>query len=150
VVTRTSLADLVHLYEVRGVLEGLAARKATENGPLAKWRELRHYFGDPMAEFVRNDDFDSFIDGLEKLRRALSDHVDNPVLGEMLVRIHERTSHAMRRVIVLPGRAQSGLSQHRAVLDAMCAGDAELAETLRRRNIASALTDLIRFQTYVL
>lgn len=150
VVTKVSLGDLIHLYEVRGPLEGLAVRKASENGPREKWEELRLYFQDPMAELVRTDDFDGFIDGLETLRRTVLEYADNSVLSEMLGHIHERTSLAMRRVIVLPGRARSGLSEHRAVLDAMVVGDAARAEALRRRNIESALADLIEFHSYVL
>ncbi|MNR63207.1 hypothetical protein D3C85_1854410 [compost metagenome] len=51
---------------------------------------------------------------------------------------------------ILPGRAAQALVEQRALVAAMRAGDAELAEQLRRQNIRSAVTTLKRFQHYVL
>jgi DNA-binding GntR family transcriptional regulator len=53
-------------------------------------------------------------------------------------------------VLILPGRASKGLSEHQAVLVAMRGGDAAEAERLKRANIRSAINDLKRYQHYVL
>jgi len=68
----------------------------------------------------------------------------------MLDSILERTQTLIRRIIILPGRAQQGLAQHTAMLEAMCAGDAEQAEALRRANMRSAKAVLERYQKYLL
>ena len=49
-----------------------------------------------------------------------------------------------------PELAAEGLKQHRAVLNAMCKGNAELAEKLKRENIRSSRECLIRYQSFIL
>ena len=61
VVARLDLAQAFHIYEVREVLEGLAARLATVNAPPASWQDLVDLFEGPMAAHVRNADFDAFV-----------------------------------------------------------------------------------------
>jgi len=56
----------------------------------------------------------------------------------------------IRRIVILPGRAKEGLSEHRAVVAAMRAGDGEAAEKLKRINLQNAKDSLRRFQKYVL
>ena len=52
--------------------------------------------------------------------------------------------------MILPGRPEKGLAEHRAVLAAMAAGDGPAAERLRRKNMRSAKEHLLRYQTFVL
>jgi DNA-binding GntR family transcriptional regulator len=74
----------------------------------------------------------------------------NPVLSNMLDTIYEKTQAVIRRIMILPGRAEVGLNEHRAVLAAMRRGDAEEAERLRRLNMRSAKDCLKRYQNFVL
>ncbi|MBM3522874.1 MAG: GntR family transcriptional regulator [Alphaproteobacteria bacterium] len=150
VVTRLDLEHVFHLYDVREVLEGLCARLATENAPPESWQDLVEHFDGPMGRFVRDGDFDSFIRGYERLRERTIEAARNPVAAAMLDSIYERTTVVIRRIIILPGRAETGLAQHRAVLAAMRRGDGAEAERLRRLNMRSAKEALQRFRQYVL
>ena len=134
VVIRLELSHVSHLYDVREVLEGLCARLATVNGDRARWQQALAYFKGPMAAFVAAGDIDAYIAGYEAFRRQLIDGARNPVLAGMLDSILERTQALIRRIIILPGRAEIGLQQHTAMLEAMCRGDADEAERLRREN----------------
>ncbi len=64
--------------------------------------------------------------------------------------IYEKTQALIRRIIILPGRAEVGLAEHRAVLEAMRDGNASLAEERRRHNMASAKEFLRRYERFVL
>lgn len=150
VVARLSLKEIFHLYDVREVLEGVAARLATENAAPETWQDLVDYFGAPMGEFVRRQDIDAFIAGYERFRRRVLVAAGNPFLAQMLDSIYDRTQVVIERVILLPGRAEAGLSQHRAVLAAMRHGNAELAEVKRRENMRSAKQWFQRNHKYVL
>lgn len=150
VVIRLELSQVTHLYDVREVLEGLCARLATIHGDRARWQAALAYFKGPMAGFVARGDIDSYIAGYEVFRRQLIDGAANPVLAGMLDSILERTQALIRRIIILPGRAEIGLQQHTAMLDAMCRGDADEAERLRRENMRSAKAYLERYQKYIL
>lgn len=150
VVSRLELEHVFHLYEVRAVLEGLCVRLATENAPPETWDEFVELFGAPMDEYVRKADFDSFIVVYERFRRRIIEWARNPVAAGMLDSIYEKTNVVIRRIIILPGRAQEGLGEHRAVVAAMRAGDGEAAERAKRKNLYNAKETLRRFQKYVI
>ena len=150
VVSRLELDHVFHLYDVRAVLEGLCVRLATENASPGTWDEFVELFGAPMDEFVANRDFDAFIVVYERFRRRIIEWARNPVAARMLDSIYEKTNVVIRRIVILPGRAKEGLSEHRAVVAAMRAGDGEAAERLKRINLQNAKDSLRRFQKYVL
>lgn len=150
VVSRLELDHVFHLYDVRAVLEGLCVRLATENAPPETWDEFVELFGEPMDGFVANRDFDAFIVVYERFRRRIIEWARNPVAARMLDSIYEKTNVVIRRIVILPGRAKEGLSEHRAVVAAMRAGDGEAAERLKRINLQNAKESLRRFQKYVL
>jgi DNA-binding GntR family transcriptional regulator len=150
VVMRLELSHVAHLYDVREVLEGLCARLATIHGDRARWQAVLAHFKGPMVRYVAAGDIDAYIAGYEAFRRELIDSARNPVLAGMLDSILERTQALIRRIIILPGRAEIGLAQHTAMLEAMCRGDADEAERLRRANMRSAKAYLERYQKYIL
>lgn len=150
VVVRLDLPQLFALYDVREVLEGLSARLATQNVPPESWQELLDYFTGPLATHAERGEFDEFLAGYERFRHRLLEAADNPVLAQMLDSIYEKTQVLIRRIIILPERAKSGLREHIAVLEAMRRGDAQRAEELRRQNMRSAKAWLQRYQKYLL
>ncbi len=150
VVARLDLSQVFDLYDVREVLEGLCARLATLNAPPESWQELLDYFSGPLAEHAAKGEFDAFLAGYERFRRRLLEAANNPLLAQMLDSIYEKTQVLIRRIIILPDRAKTGLREHIAVLEAMRRGDAEAAERLRRENMRSAKAWLLRYQKYVL
>ena len=150
VVARLDLSQVFHIYDVREVLEGLSVRLATDNVDPAGWQDLVEQFGDPMGRHVEEGDYDAFLDGYATFRSRVSEAAANPVLADMLDSIYEKTQALIRRIIILPGRAEVGLGEHRAVLEAMRNGDAALAEERRRNNMRSAKEYLRRYERFVL
>ena len=71
-------------------------------------------------------------------------------LAQALDNIYEKTQVLIRRIVLLPGRGDIGVREHLLTLEAMCRGDAEEAERLRRANIRSAKEYLSRYIRYVL
>ena len=52
--------------------------------------------------------------------------------------------------MLVPGRASEGFRQHREILQAMRAGDVELAEDLKRNNIRSARQWFLKYNDFLL
>ncbi|MEO8204304.1 MAG: GntR family transcriptional regulator [Betaproteobacteria bacterium] len=150
IVARLDPADLVHIYDTREVLEGLCVRLATQNVPNVSWQDLLTLFKGPMQTYVEKGDFDAFLEGYAQFRTRSIEATRNPLLTQMLDSIYEKTQVLIRRIIILPGRAQQGLREHVAVLEAMRRGKADLAESLRRENMRSAKDWVLRYQKYVL
>jgi DNA-binding GntR family transcriptional regulator len=149
VVARLDLAQIFEIYDVREVLEGACARLATQRMPPESWQDLVDLFGEPIADDVRRSDFEAYVAKLEVLRGRTIEGAHNPLLADILSNIQDRTRAIIRRIIILPGRAEIGLAEHRAVLRAMREGDAERAEAAKRANIRSGANYLKRFQSFL-
>lgn len=149
-VVRLDLSQVSEIYEVREMLEGLCVRLAVQKSTPESWQDLVELFGGPMQRHVTKGEFEDYIAKLELLRRRTIVAARNRVLADMLDSINDRTREIMRRIIILPGRAEVGLKQHRAVLAAMRKGDAAAAERLRRENIRSSRDCLRRYESFIL
>jgi DNA-binding GntR family transcriptional regulator len=152
VVARLELNEIFAIYDVREALEGMAVRLATLNTPAESWQYWVEQLapGGPMARHVEEGEVEAYFALYERLRGDIIAAAGNPVLASMLDGILEKTRVIVRRVQILPGRVALALSEHRAVVTAMRAGDAEEAERLRRNNIRSAIATLKRFQQFIL
>lgn len=149
-VSRLDLDQAFNLYDVRAVLEGLCVRQATQNVPHDTWQEFVDLFDEPMEEFVKASDFDGYLACYGRFRSRFIECARNPVAAQMLDSIYEKTHVVIRRIVILPGRAETGLREHRATVAAMRAGNAVEAERAKRANLEGAKEYLRRFQKYVL
>ena len=150
IVKRLALDQVFELYDVREVLEGLCARLAAEAAPPQAWDELVSFFEVGMPRLVAEGNYEAYIEGLDNLRRAMLIAAANPILADMLDTIRDQTQVIIRRIIILPGRAEVGLAEHQAVLRALQSRDPYEAEALQRSNIRSAREYLRRFKGFVL
>jgi DNA-binding GntR family transcriptional regulator len=149
IVARLDVVQLSDIYDVREVLEGACARLAAERSPEGSWDTLVEMFDEPMQAHVDAEDFDGFVEGYDRFREQVTTAARNAILTDMLGGIYERTQVAIRRIIILPGRAEVGLVEHRRVLSALVEGDGVRAEELRRASMRSAKEYLLRFQSFV-
>lgn len=150
VVARLEARQAADLYDVREVLEGLCARLATLHGPKARWAKALKAFRGPLARLVDRGDLDAYVDAYEAFHAEMVEAAANPILTVILASICDRTQSVVRRTILVPGRAASGLRQHQRMLEAMCAGDADRAEKIRRETMRTAKAALERYRKYVL
>jgi len=149
-VARLDAEQVFHIYDVREVLEGLCAKLATQNVPPESWQDLLDDFSGPVERAVREGDFDAYTEAYGKFRTRCIQAAGNPVLAQALDNIYEKTQVLIHRVVLLPGRGEIGVREHRAVLEAMRRGDAEAAEQLRRANIHNVKGYLERYMKYIL
>lgn len=150
VVTRLDAGEALELFGVREVLEGLAIRLATEKQPQESWQDLVDYFGKPLGDALKRDDLESYIEALATLRTRMIDGAESPLLTSLLDGLYDRTRVLVRRLVILPNRAQQGLEEHRKMLAAMRAGKAAEAEALKRANIRSSRETFDKFQKFIL
>ncbi len=150
VVMRLDLSQAFHIYDLREVLEALCTRLATANFPGDHWKKDLALFKGPAKQQIEAGDLEGYIEHYERLRRRMIEAAANPVLAEMLDIIYEKTQVLIRRIIILPGRAEIGRRQHVAMLEAMVRGDADEAERLRREGLRNAKAYLERYQAFVL
>lgn len=152
IVCKLELSQVFEIYDVREALEGLCARLAAQNSSPESWQDLVELYapGGLAEQYLDEKNIEAFFEIYNQLRHRMIDAANNPVLNGMLDSILEKCKVIMRRVMILPGRAEQGLHEHRAILEALREGDPDKAERVRRENIRSAVAHLKRYQTWVL
>lgn len=145
-VTKLDLKKVCQIYDTREVLEGLCTHLATEN-PAAKWQDIADLFNQPLEKQIKSGDMKEYRSAFELLRVRTLRAAQNPVVENMLDSIYDQTHRISNLIIVLPGRAERGLKEHRSLLAAMCARNAGRAELLKKQIIRHGKEALIRYQS---
>lgn len=135
-VRRVGLTEAIEITEARGVLEGLLARLAAERATVAERAELRGI----VASMQRAVDADARGD-YSTLNRTFHQRVReiarHDVASVLVDNLRNRAVHHQFRLAMVGGRAEESLGQHKAVADAIEAGDGNRAETAMRDHLAS-------------
>ena len=136
------------LYEVRGMLDGLAARLAAERGS-----ERARSEGPALLEegrvAVESGSLNEQIDADIKFHGFVSELSGNSLIGETTAPhwpyLRRVMGEVLRDDVQMP---QTILSEHAAILDAIIAGDADRAEALSREHTSRAAKIFVhRLQT---
>ena len=140
-VRAVSLDEAVEITEVRMALEGLCAAKAAEHATEDDRDALRD-LGAKMKVAVSSGD----VLGYSELNRRLHAHVlamsGQRTACAVLERLHGQNVRRQFRLAMHPGRPQVSLPQHLAIIDALCAGNPDAAETAMRTHLRSVVEAL--------
>jgi len=145
VVADLSLEELIELYHIRAVLDGLAARLATENLSDEELTKLQDIFDATRRELdpsnpVRFEEFN------RTFHEIIYQGANAPFLYEMIINLYTKTGSYRHLSLRSAGRIQDVLDEHHRILEALVARDAELAERHAREHhehTAKALVDLL-------
>lgn len=139
-VASLSVNDLIEIYHVREALEGMAARLAAEHMTAEEVRglydvlaqhEQQQDLREDVAYFQREGDLDFHYRIIQGSHNATLSQL---LIGELyhLVRMYRY------QFSTVANRPQKALNEHRRIVEAIEARDAEMAELLMRRHISSA------------
>lgn len=137
IVTPLEPDEVVHMYDIRAVLEGLACRRAAEanpqraasEGPALVQAGRKAVASGSVPKMVAADmRFHEFI-------YALS---GNPMIAPVLAVHWSTTQRVMGEVLLRDEEPRDIWDQHEAIMGTIARGDAEGAEALARRHILSA------------
>ena len=134
--------DLLDIMNIREQIEGLASYYATVNMTEEGRQELTHivdlqefYFNKGDMERLRQAD-DLFHDAICQLSRR-------NVIEDTLIPLLRKTRRFRRISMSDPNRIVNTQAEHRAIYDAMMAGDADLAKALTTEHISKAKAHMI-------
>lgn len=129
--------DILDIMNIRQQIEGLATYYATVNMTDEGRRELSHivdlqefYYQKGDMEHLRMAD-DEFHDAICRLSRRT-------VIYDTLSPLLRKTRRYRRQAMQDPDRLKQTMGEHRAIYDAIMAGDALLAQKLATEHIAEA------------
>lgn len=131
-----------HVYEVRAVLEGLAARLAAEHITPEKICAINNELRASLED-IKHDDERNLIQHNNRFHDVIVAAAENPLL--------KKTIHPLRAQINLlritlwskaPQRVNQTLKEHEEIYEAIAAGDEKLAERLASDHILHGWEEL--------
>lgn len=138
VVREVERDDLVNVYQVRAVLEGLAARLAAARATRADLARLEDLYDAMEAARARGDD-----DALVQLNSQFHDTVatasGNQYLQSMLTNIREVFERYRPAALIRPGRRNEAHVEHRELLRALRDRQGDRAAHLAAEHVRRAL-----------
>jgi len=129
-------AEALEIAETRLAIEVLVARQAAARATTADRKALRAIESDMRAAVAADDDV-QFSKCNAALHRELQRIAGNATAARILDTLKSHLVRLQYRVILLPGRPQTSLAEHRAIVDAICKGDGDAAEAAMRRHLES-------------
>ncbi|MBO8129635.1 MAG: GntR family transcriptional regulator [Peptococcaceae bacterium] len=126
--------DVLEVYHIRAVLEGLAARMAAEK---IEPHQLQHLT--KLLETMEQLSDTGDLDKLEKVHREFNDAIyraaDSPRLYGMITFLVDYISSCARVGYSYPGRVKEAAREHRRLVEAIKLRDGDLAEQVAREHI---------------
>ena len=134
--------EALEIAETRLAIEGMVARQAALRATAADHDALRAIEAE-MRRSVENADYAGFSGNNAALHREIQRIAGNATANRILQTLRSHLVRLQYRVILLPGRPETSLTEHVAIIDAVCAGDADAAEAAMRRHLTS-FTQLLK------
>jgi DNA-binding GntR family transcriptional regulator len=133
-----------NLYEIRAMLDGLAARMAAERSSERAKTEGPPYLEAGLAA-VRNGSLHEQIEADMQFHAFINELSGNPLIGETTAPHWPYLRRVMGEVLRDDAQMpQTILQEHVAILDAIIAGNGEEAETLSRYHILRAASIFVQ------
>lgn len=143
VVTGISSKDIDDIYTIRMMIEGLAARWAAEKITPEELEELKEAV--EFEEFyTAKNDIHHLLKFDSRFHEIIFKASKSKPLMHTLSTFHHYVQRARNVSLASPGRAQSVLDEHKAILQAIIERDAEKAERLTTEHVRNASMNLLK------
>jgi len=151
-----SEAEAVEIYEAREVLEGLAARYAAQNVTHHDLLALRAILR-RMQHCLSQGDLLGISELNAQLHAEIVRIANHQTVKQLIEPLRAQHVRFQYRTVLVPGRAERSLEEHRVIIEAIAAKDGAAAEAAMRTHIArvtqalrqSALAAQARAQAFV-
>ena len=134
--------DIRDIFDIKEELEGFAARRIAEKVSAEDAERLMVALRS-MEESADRGDLEQWMDRDAVLHRLMFSILANDRLESFIHNLNDQWHGLHIGYIALRGRLKVACAEHRRVVEAVCAGDAEAAETTMRSHLHSLRQDLI-------
>lgn len=129
--------DAIEIYDIREVLEGLAVRGTCLHISRLEIRELREIM-DTMKEYIEDNEENEYVKVHDKFNRIILDSCNNKRLIEQMEYIYEYLKSLRKVSLLTKERKEIALKEHIEIVNAIEAGDEDLAESRTRSHVRNA------------
>lgn len=137
VVAEINEVEVLEIYRIRAVLEGLAARMAAERINPDQLKQL-----EMLLQSIQDNAKHNQLDALEKSHREFNEVIykaaDSPRLYGMITTLLDYVVRYARVGYAKPGRIDEANKEHHRLLEAIKLRDGDLAERIAREHIENS------------
>lgn len=137
VVVRLEPSRVAAIYEVRGALEGLAARCFAQRGRTEDLRALKAAFA-ALSKAAKKADRAAIRDTTTTFYDVLMDRCGNPEIRSALEPVLDRIAFLRSKSMEVSGRREESVNELERLVDAISAGDADAASRISDEHIQTA------------
>jgi DNA-binding GntR family transcriptional regulator len=137
VVRTISEHELLEVNTVRTALDALAARLAAEEALPTAVAQLR-WINHQLAEAVERGDVARVPDLTNEFHQALADAARNSMLKQFIMQAQSFTRRFGTSTVARKERSADAIAEHERLVDAIEAGDADLAARIAEEHMAAA------------
>ena len=130
-----SLAEAIEVLKVREVLEGLGAALAAETASAEQLDELGRIV-EEMGRAVSSNDPLRYSPLNGRFHALIQSAAGNPTLGRALTSLHFPLIRYRFRLVLVPGRKEQSLEEHRLIYECLKRRDAAAAERAARAHVS--------------
>jgi len=140
-----SITEAIQIAQARAALETLIAGEAARNADEAQCDALIS-IGEEMSVAVAASDWPMYSVLNGTLHRYLREISGHDVASHLVLHLRNRGAQHRFQLASKPGRARESIKQHRAIIDAVVAGDAPAATDAMAAHLASVVEVLQNWQ----
>lgn len=119
--------EAIEIVESRAALEALVAHKAAERMTAANKKELRLLVAQ-MSDAAHSGNLMEYSNFNGRFHAAIHRIANHATATRLLSNLQSQMIRFQFRAILLPGRVDQSLKEHKAIADAICSGDTAEAE----------------------
>lgn len=142
IVNNASIEDVQNVLQIRGVLEGLAARLAIKMISEEEIKELEKY-QKQMEYYTKKDDVLAFSEMDAEFHELILNICGNNKLIQIRKNISDQAHRYRIRSLSIPGRLKYSLKEHQEIVEALKRKDAEQADRLSQKHIENVLANIL-------
>jgi len=142
VVSNASIEDVQEVLQIRGVLEGLAARLAAKIINKEEIKELENYLKQ-MEYYTNKDDALAFSEMDAEFHELILGICGNNRLIQIRKNLSDQAHRYRIRSLSIPGRLKYSLKEHREIVEALKRKDVEQADRLSQKHIENVLENIL-------
>ena len=139
-ITTTDVADI---YEIRSLLEGLCARWSTKRISTEQIDEMEEII--LLSEFhLAKGHYEQLTELDNRFHELLYDACESKILIHLLKNFHQYVQKERQQTLSDKERSREAVAEHKSIVEAMKAGNAELAEQLADKHICNAYRNMVK------
>lgn len=136
--------DMLEIYELREAVDGIASRRAARSSTRPELVTALSRLLDRQRRCVRAGDIDGYAELDMRFHQTIWDASGNRRLAAICENLVGQLRIGNNISTRAPGRPEASLDEHRAIIDAIDAGDARGAERATRRHVRLASAALAK------